>query len=113
MTNRRMFSRRLGVLLPLLLGCAFAQAQDGERRSGLRAAFIAADSGQLSLEQAARYSNDRLYPWLQATVLRKQIATVTPARMQSVLAAMPEQPASTWLRTLWLHELAKREDWGA
>lgn len=117
MTNYRMISRRLGMLLAMLFACFVAQdralAQDGGRRNGLRAAFIAADSGQLSLEQAARYQGDRLHPWLHATVLRRQLATVEPARMQSALDAMGEQPAGRWLRGLWLHELARRQDWGA
>jgi hypothetical protein len=43
------FSCRSGALVLALLACQFACAQDTERRAGLRAAFIAADSGQLSL----------------------------------------------------------------
>jgi len=108
---KRIFSRRSGALVFALLACSAAGAQDGERRNGLRAAFIAADSGQLSLEQAQRWSRDRLYPWLQATVIKRQAATLDAARVQPVLEAMGEQPASRWLRTLWLSELARREDW--
>ncbi|MEO8160081.1 MAG: transglycosylase SLT domain-containing protein [Arenimonas sp.] len=107
-------SRRFGLLLVALLAAPFgAHAQDAERRNGLRAAFIAADSGQLTLEQAARYSGDRLYPWLQASVLRRQLATVAPRPMLPLLEAMGEQPAARWLRGLWLQELARRQDWSA
>jgi soluble lytic murein transglycosylase len=109
----RIFSRRFGALLAILLVCQGACAQEGERRAGLRAAFIAADSGQLSLEQAARWSGDRLYPWLQASVLKRQLATADSARVQGVLDSIGEQPAGRWLRTLWLQELARREDWTA
>ena len=110
----KIFSRRLGALmLGLVVALAADAAPNAERRAGLRAAFIAADSGQLSLEQAARWSRDRLYPWLQATVLRKQLATVEPARVRATLARMGEQPAAKWLRTLWLQELARREDWAS
>ena len=110
----KIFSRRLGALmLGLVVALAADAAPEAERRAGLRAAFIAADSGQLSLEQAARWSRDRLYPWLQATVLRKQLATVEPARVRATLARMGEQPAAKWLRTLWLQELARREDWAS
>jgi len=91
--------------------CAHAQAQVNDRRAGLRAAFIAADDGQLDLGQAARFSQDPIYPWLQATVLRKQIATVAADQMQAALQSMADQPAGRWLRTAWLNELAKREDW--
>jgi len=110
----KIFSRRLGaLLLGLALALVADAAPDSDRRAALRAAFIAADSGQLSLEQAARWSGDRLYPWLQATVLRKQIATADPARVRAVLATMGEQPAAKWLRTMWLQELARREDWAS
>ncbi len=106
-------SRRFGALLAALFACHAVAAQDSERRAGLRAAFIAADSGQLSLEQAARWSGDRLYPWLQASVVRKQLASAEPARVQALLEPMGEQPAAKWLRGFWLEELARREDWPA
>jgi len=107
------FSRRFAVLLATLFACHVATAQDGERRAGLKAAFIAADSGQLTLEQAARWSGDRLYPWLQASVLKRQVATADAGRVQAVLESIGEQPAGRWLRTMWLQELARREDWPA
>jgi len=57
----KIFSRRLGaLLLGLALALVADAAPDSDRRAGLRAAFIAADSGQLSLEQAQRWSSDRL-----------------------------------------------------
>src|SRR6187401_3446921 len=110
---RPISSIRFGALFAALLACQAATAQQGERRAGLRAAFIAADSGQLSLEQAQRWSGDRLYPWLQASVLKRQLATIDSARVQRVLDSIGEQPAGRWLRTLWLQELARREDWAA
>jgi soluble lytic murein transglycosylase len=98
------------VLLSFALsGCA--QAQSNDRRAELRAAFTAAETGQLDLGQAARFARDPLFPWLQATVLRKQIDTVAPGQMHSALESMGEQPAGRWLRGVWLGELAKREDW--
>ena len=109
----RIFSRRFVALVALFFLSHAACAQDGERRAGLRAAFIAADSGQLSLEQARRWSGDRLYPWLQGTVIRRQLATAQPASVQPVLEAMGDSPAGRWLRPAWLAELAKREDWAS
>src|SRR6478735_7598517 len=103
---KRIFSCRPGALFVALLACHAACAQDADRRAGLRAAFIAADSGQLSLEQAQRYSSDRLYPWLQATVLKKQVATVPATSVQPVLESMGDQPAGRCLRSFWLAELA-------
>ena len=103
--------------LALALALAFtltpfvAPAQAAERRTELRAAFTEADNGQLDLAQAARFAADPLYPWLQASVLRQQIATVTAGQMQATLAGIGEQAAGSWLRGAWLFELAKREDW--
>jgi soluble lytic murein transglycosylase len=110
----KIFSRRLGaLLLGLATTLAVGATPQSDRRDALRAAFIAADSGQLSLEQASRWSADPLYPWLQASVLRKQLRTVEPARVRAVLVSLGEQPAAKWLRTIWLQELARREDWGS
>jgi len=106
-----MMLRRVLVVLAVFVACASVQAQTNDRRAELKAAFIAADSGQLDLGRAARFARDPLYPWLQATVLRKQIGAVTPGQVQSALTSMGEQPAGRWLRTAWLKELAKREDW--
>jgi soluble lytic murein transglycosylase len=44
-------------------------------------------------------------------VLRKQIATASPQQMQTALAGIGEQAAGNWLRSAWLTELTKREDW--
>ncbi len=106
-----MMLRRLYVLLALLLASGSASAQLSDRRAALRAAFVAAETGQLDLDQAAGFSEDRLYPWLQGTVLRRQIATASRDRVQAVLDRSGDQPAGRWLRSAWLVELAKREDW--
>src|SRR5688500_5509340 len=91
--------------------CACAQAQSNDRRAEMRAAFTAAETGQLDLGQAARFSRDPLYHWLQATVLRRQISTVAPGTIHAALESIGDQPAGRWLRAAWLGELAKREDW--
>lgn len=106
-----MILRRLLLVPVIFAACLQAQAQTSDRRSDLRIAFDAAEAGQLDLGQAARFARDPVYPWLQATVLRKQIASVAPGQMQAVLEGMGDQPAGRWLRGAWLNELAKREDW--
>jgi soluble lytic murein transglycosylase len=106
-----MILRRLLVVLAVFVACSVARAQSGDRRAELRAAFIAAESGQLDLGQAARYSSDPIYPWLQSTILRKHIDAATPEQMQLVLDKLGDQPAGRWLRSAWLAELARREDW--
>lgn len=108
-----MILRRLACLLFLLCACAAATAQTGDRRERLRLAFLAADAGQLDLTQAAAFAGDPLYPWLEASILRKQISAASPATVQAALQRMGEQPVSRWLRAAWLKELAKRQDWPA
>ena len=106
-----MILRRLLLVLAVFIACTPLRAQTVDRRAELRAAFAAADNGQLTPEQASRFARDPLYPWLQSAVLRQQIGEVTPDQVQAALAAFGEQPAGRWLRGVWLQELAKREDW--
>jgi len=106
-----MILRRLLVVLAILAASTQTIAQTSDRRAELRAAFDAAEAGRLDPGQAAQFSRDPIYPWLQATVLRKQIAVVTPEQIQPVLGVLGEQPAGRWLRGGWLNELTKREDW--
>lgn len=108
-----MILRRLLLALTVFAVGAPVQAQADDRRAELRSAFLAADSGQLDLSQAARFAGDPIYPWLQATVLRKQFGSVSVAQVQAALDGIGDQPAGRWLRSAWLAELAKREDWPA
>jgi len=83
-----MISRSLlaPVLVLLCLGGAPpAVAHDTPRLRDLHAAFDAADAGSLDLVQAARYARDPLYPWLQASILRRQLPTAEPATVLSYL----------------------------
>ena len=107
-----MMSRRLLLLLALLC-TACASAQETGRRAELRAAFTLADAGRLDLSQATRFSSDPLYPWLQATVLAKQIDSAPAPTVQAALERMGDTPAGRWLRTAWLKETIKREDWSS
>lgn len=112
--RRRHVAVSLAAILAFTLGAigsASASAQAVERRAELRAAFIKADNGQLDLAQAARFAADPIYPWLQSSVLRKQISTALPQQMQAALAGLGEQAAGNWLRGAWLGELVRREDW--
>ena len=101
------------LLLFTLLCSTLALAADTGRRADLRAAFNAADAGQLDAAQAARYGNDPLYPWLQATVMVKQMDALPAPAAQAALDRMGDTPAGRWLRTAWLKETIKREDWPA
>ena len=105
-----MISRPLLLIFALLCSTA-ACAQDSSRRAELRAAFSAADAGQLDGAQAARFANDPLYPWLQATVMVKQIDSLPAPVAQAALDRMGDTPVGRWLRNAWLKETVRREDW--
>ncbi len=94
-----------------LLAPTATWAQETTRRADLREAFASADAGRLDLSQAARFANDPLYPWLQATVLARQIDSVPSPTVQSALDRMGDTPVGRWLRTAWLKETIRREDW--
>ena len=115
MISRRLIlqgGRRAVVALVLaLLVPSAACAQDAERRARLRAAFAAADAGTLDLPGTRAFEGDPLQPWLQATVIARDPRAADPAAVAAVLAATGDQPAGRWLRTTWLRELARRQDW--
>lgn len=52
-----------------------------------------------------------LYPYLRYAELRHQIESVTPAAVEAYLARYSDLPVTPLLRTAWLRELARREDW--
>jgi len=104
-------SKCIVLIFALLLVGGPASADTGGQRAELQEAFAAADRGTLPPETLALFASDPLYPWLQATVLRTQIATATPAQVEPVLARYDGQPVAAWLRTVWLAELARRKDW--
>ena len=104
-----MTSNRLAVLVLCLVASVSAGAQSND--PALRSALSAAEAGQLDFAQAARFSRDPLYPWLQAAVARQQIRSIPAPQMHAVLGPLGSQPAGQWLRTVWLGELIRREDW--
>src|SRR5204863_9495322 len=46
-----------------------------------------------------------------ATALPAQITPATRAQVEPVLERYDGQPAAEWLRSAWLSELARRQDW--
>jgi len=88
--------------------------QDARRMRALETAFAAADAGTLTLDQAAgTFRGDPLLPWLQATILRRQLRTADPRVVHPFLQSWGEAAPARWLRPAWLAELARREDWSA
>ncbi len=97
------------LLLATVAGPAHADLRD--RRPEIRAAFDAAEAGRLDLTQASAYSDHPLFPWLQATVLRRNLDAANPSQVQSILTRDGDQPAARWLREAWLGNRIKAKDW--
>jgi soluble lytic murein transglycosylase len=118
--RRFFFNFSAGLSVILMLGTMAKPVQGAQAdghgvklRAELRAAFAAADNGLLEPAQADRFAGAPVHAWLQAVNLRKQISTVAPERMQTVLESMDQQVAGAWLRSTWLNELIRREDWAS
>ena len=109
-----MISRRSGPAVALVLALFLplqASAQADDRRGRLREAFAAADAGRLDRAGARAFSGDPLYPWLQAAVVARDPRSADADAVAAVLATAGDQPAGRWLRTTWLRELGRRQDW--
>jgi len=110
--------RRLPYFGVACLLAAAAQAQERlpdltDQRPAVLEAFRLADQGQLSLTDLARVADHPLLPWVEATQLRKRLAS-TPARdVRAALSRYDGQAAADWLREAWLRHLAARQDWAA
>ncbi|MDN5849683.1 MAG: transglycosylase SLT domain-containing protein [Nitrococcus sp.] len=62
-------------------------------------------------ESAAQLETFPLYPYLRYAELRQRLESVTRAEVKSYLDRYPELPVTALLRTAWVHELARRQDW--
>jgi soluble lytic murein transglycosylase len=107
-------------LLITSLLLAFAPAARGadpappdlsRQRPAIMEAFRIAEYGRLSLQDKARIADHPLRGWVEATALRRHLATAGPNEVRAVLKAFDGQPAADWLREGWLLELARRRDW--
>ena len=105
-----MIARCFWLVLALALSAPVA-SQDAARRSRLADAFAAADAGRLDLAGTRAFAGDPLLHWLQASVLARDLRSADAAAVMGVLDQAGDRPAGRWLRTLWLRELARREDW--
>ncbi len=83
------------------------------QRPAVMEAFRIAEYGRLSVQDKARIADHPLRGWVEATALRRRIASANPGEIRAVLNTFDGQPAADWLRDAWLLELAKRRDWAS
>jgi soluble lytic murein transglycosylase len=103
--------RTLFCTLFCLLACFDARAQATPGDPAIRDAIDAAERGQPV--DAARWSRDPLYGWLEYAVLRRDIDTLADAQGQSFLDRYRGQAVAEAFRSIWLAALARRQDWPA
>ncbi len=102
-------------LLLLLLGALAASSSASElesRRAEFRSALQQAERGP-PLPAATRRAllDHPLHPYLEYAELRRDLSRATAADVREVLQRHADLPFVAPLRTAWLHELARRQDW--
>jgi len=106
---RRLFAVALAVLLTLP-----AAAQDrGSQRERFRSAYAAVSRTPPGdwKKLATGLEDYPLYPYLEATVLRRGITKATRADIESFLTRWPGSLPENDVRETYLRELARRGDW--
>jgi soluble lytic murein transglycosylase len=106
---RRLFAAALAVLLTLPVA-----AQDrGSQRERFRSAYAAVSRTPPAdwRKFASGLEDYPLYPYLEATVLRRGITKATRADVEQFLARWPGSLPESDVRETYLRELARRGDW--
>lgn len=99
------------LMLPLAAAAQIAPPDLSRQQPAILEAFRLADQGKLSVQDTARIADHPLRGWVEATALRRRLATASASEVRDVLRRHDGQPAADWLREAWLLELAKRRDW--
>jgi soluble lytic murein transglycosylase len=108
---QRVFIVFLLLGLPATVWSKAAPADLSAQRPLIVGGFQLAEQGRLNASDAARLASHPLHGWVEATLMRKRLATASAADVRAVLARHDGQPAADWLRDAWLLELARRQEW--
>ncbi|MHA6205021.1 transglycosylase SLT domain-containing protein [Dyella soli] len=96
----------------LMAGAACAAEPTDAQRSAFRQAYAAAQQGGDNWRSLARGLEDYpLYPYLEAAALSHDLAQVDRARVDNYLKRNPGLIPASDLRSAFLAELARRQDW--
>ena len=115
---RAVFGLTSLIMLTLLPASNPAIAKEQSAATSLaryEAALHSLETNQLQRfrEQAAQLEAFPLYPYLRYAELRHRLRWVSRETVESYLKRYAELPVTPLLRTAWLRELARREDWPA
>lgn len=108
------YALRLGwTLWAASVACAAPAAPLEAQRPLLRQALAAAERGQDAEYRrlAARLDGHPLLPWLELARLSHDLDQADAAEIARFLDGNAGTPAADRLRRLWLHHLARRQDW--
>ncbi len=117
--SRRLFLLSLGLLPALMIAMSASAATTGDEqtleREQFRVAWEAAKHAPDSVWQplAAGLEHYPLYPYLQYASIKRRIDTVSSKEVNKFLADWPDSLPARRLRSAFLRELARREDWKA
>ena len=107
----RIFTVLLSLCLPASALAQPAPADLSAQRPLILGGFQLAEQGRLNAADAARLASHPLHGWVEATLMRKRIATAGAPEVRAVLTQHDGQAAADWLRDAWLLELARRKEW--
>ncbi|GAB2489303.1 transglycosylase SLT domain-containing protein [Arenimonas alkanexedens] len=107
----RFFTLFLLLVLPATARPQAAPADLSAQRPLILGGFQLAEQGRLNAADAARLSGHPLHGWVEATLMRKRIASASAADVRAVLTRHEGQAAADWLRDAWLLQLARRNEW--
>jgi soluble lytic murein transglycosylase len=103
----------LAAALAVLLTLPVAAQDRGRQREQFRTAYVAVSRTPPGdwKKLAAGLDDYPLYPYLEATVLRRGIAKATRSDVERFLARWPDSLPENDVRETYLRELARRGDW--
>ena len=113
--HRNPFARCHGLLLVLVAAVLAPSAQAAADRAAQQLfvrAYAQAQAGDAHWrDHAAALRDYPLYPYLESTYLRADIAKAKPAAVQAYLARYGDLIPGRELRRAWLDQLAAQHDW--
>jgi soluble lytic murein transglycosylase len=96
----------------MLLASAASAASVEDRRGEFRSALTQAERGPPLTPQARRTLSDHpLFGYIEYAELRRELRQVRAVDVEAVLERHAELPFAGALRSEWLRELARRQDW--
>ena len=107
----RILIRSIVVSIAIVAAASAAGESLQSQRAAVSQAFAAAERGELTLRDAARFGSHPLGGWLEVLVRERDLAALSSERLGDVLEGLGPQPAARRLREAWLRKAASEGRW--